>query len=287
MSSSWFRKLLLSYLPVFVVVVTILFVVFFLSLSEQNRKEALKANGFLDEQAVRITDNSLKTLDYQVLRDTLSSAELKRFFNTDSDDVYGNIQANKLIDDWKLNYAIVDSVYFIRMKDRFVLGDGSGLQSDFLDNPFIRPYMEQRTAAGKWSGKRSYRPYRASAQTEVISLVQGYPHFTSQKKGFVVINVSLSKLTDIAPLYNSSLTFIRISDERGNDLMDDKAVAPGERSILSRYVSPYTGWVFESGPANGSLSRFALNFYSIWVVIAIAVGASSYRRRCLRPYQDA
>ncbi|WP_219836223.1 AraC family transcriptional regulator [Paenibacillus sp. R14(2021)] len=272
MSSSWFQKLLLSYLPVFVVVVTILFVVFFLTLSEQNRKEALKANGFLAEQEVRFTDNSLKTIDYQVLRDTLSSAELKRFFGTDSSDVYGNIQANKLINDWKLNYPIIDSVYFIRLKDRFVLGDGSGLQSDFMDNAFIRPYIEQRAAAGKWSGKRSYKPYEASERSDVISLVQGYPHFTMKKKGFVVLNVSLSKLKQtLLPMYNPSLTFVRISDNQGGILMDDKAVNPGERSVLSRYVSPYTGWVFESGPANGRLSRLALNFYSIWVIIAVAV----------------
>ncbi|MBM7566039.1 helix-turn-helix domain-containing protein [Paenibacillus sacheonensis] len=272
MNSSWFRKLLLSYLPVFVVVVTILFVVFFQSLSEQNRKQAIKANEFLAEQAVRFTDNSLKTLDYQILRDTLSSADLKRFFGTDSDDVYGNIQGNKLIDDWKLNYSIIDSAYFIRVKDRFVLGDGSGLQSDFLDQPFILPFMNRQAQPGKWSGKRSFKPYQASKPADVITLVQGYPQLTKAKKGYVVVNVSLSKLKNaITPMYNPAFTFIRISDQAGGILMDDNGVDNGKRSVLASYISPYTGWLVESGPASGSLSRIALDFYNVWVVIALAV----------------
>ncbi|SFI75373.1 Helix-turn-helix domain-containing protein [Paenibacillus sp. UNC496MF] len=272
MNSSWFRKLLLSYLPVFVVVVTILFVAFFQSLSEQNRKEALKANAFLAEQAVRYADNSLKALDYQVLRDTLSSADLKRFFRTNGDDVYGNIQATKKIDDWKLNYGIIDSVYFIRAKDRFVLGDGAGQRADFPDEPFIRPYLEGREVAEKWSGKRAFRPYAASTPADVISLVQGYPLFTTEKQGYVVVNVSLAKLKQtIAPMYNPEQTFIRIGDRDGGVLMDDLPAGQRTRSVLSRYVSPYTGWVFESGPASGGLSKFALDFYSIWMMTAIAV----------------
>ncbi|QHT59652.1 helix-turn-helix transcriptional regulator [Paenibacillus lycopersici] len=272
MNRSWFRKLLLSYLPVFVVVVAILFVVFFQSLSEQNRKQTVKANAFLAEQAVRMTDSSLQAIDYQILRDTLSSGELRRFFGTDSDDVYGNIQANTRIDDWKLNYGIIDSVYMIRLKDQFILGDGSAQQAEFPDQSFIQPYIEQRAPLGKWSGQRSYKAYPSSSSSSVITLVQGYPQFTSAKQGFIVINVSLAKLKKtIAPMYNPKVTFIRFSDSSGGVLMDDGADAPKNRSVLAEYVSSYTGWTAASGPASGTLSRIALNFYSVWVIIALAV----------------
>ncbi|WP_339279252.1 hypothetical protein NYE40_02470 [Paenibacillus sp. FSL W8-1187] len=62
MKSSWFRKLLLSYLPAFFIVVSILFVVFFQALNEQSRKEAAKANDFLVQQAIRHADNSLRAM---------------------------------------------------------------------------------------------------------------------------------------------------------------------------------------------------------------------------------
>lgn len=272
MNSSWFRKLLLSYLPVFVLVVTILFVVFFQTLSEQNRKQAVKAHAFLAEQAIRLTDNSLKALDYQVLRDTLSSSELKRFFGTNDNDVYGNIQANTLMDDWKLNYAIIDSIYLIRLKDQFILGDGSAQHSAFQDQWFIQPYIEKRAALGEWSGKRSFKPYTTSVPSDVITYVQGYPQLSTVKQGFVVVNVSLAKLKKtIEPMYNPDATFVRFSDSQGGILMDDGAKQPNKRSVLANYVSTYTGWKAESGLASGTLSEIALSLYSIWVIIALGV----------------
>ncbi|WP_165822617.1 helix-turn-helix domain-containing protein [Paenibacillus montanisoli] len=271
MNSSWFRKLLLSYLPAFFVVVTILFVVFFQTLNEQNRKEAIKANEFLAQQVVLFTDNALKTLDYRILRDILSTEELRTFFNTDLEDVYGNIKANKLVDDWKLNYSIIDTVYFIRLKDEFILGDGSGMKADFLDEPFLELYIRGLAKTGEWTGKRSFQTYPSEKAKDVISIVQGYPHFSSTKKGYIVVNVSLAKLKrTITPMYNPDQTYVRFSDKQGRSLMDDTPSKEGTRSVLSRYVSPYTGWVVESGPSDAGLSRFVLDFYNIWVVIAIA-----------------
>ncbi|WP_308637502.1 helix-turn-helix domain-containing protein [Paenibacillus silvisoli] len=270
MNSNWFRKLLLSYLPAFFVVVTILFVVFFQTLNEQNRKEAIKANQFLAQQVVLFTDNALKTLDYRVLRDILTTEQLRTFFNTDLDDVYGNIQATKLMDDWKLNYSIIDSVYFIRLKDQFIIGDGSGMKADFLDTPFIQPYIQGELKTGEWTGKRSFQTYPAEKAVDVISIVQDYPHFSTEKKGYVVVNVSLSKLKrTITPMYNPDQTYIRFNDTQGRSLIDDSQSGDGTRTVLSRYVSPYTDWVVESGPADDGLSRIALHFYNVWVVIAI------------------
>ncbi|SEO35189.1 AraC family transcriptional regulator [Paenibacillus sp. OV219] len=269
MNSSWFRKLLLSYLPVFFVVVTILFFVFFQSLNEQNRKEAIKANEFLTQQIVLFTDNSLKTLNYQVLRDTLTADELRFFFGSDNDDVYRNIQATELMDDWKMNNPIIDSVYIIRLKDNFVLGDGSGQAADFVDQPFIQTYINQKVTAGKWTGKRSFRPYAVEKPTDVITLVQGFPHFSTDKSGYIVVNVSLSKLKkSISPMYNPKLTYVRVTDEQGATLMSDSG-ADGENSVLSHYISPYTGWAVDSGPTGWGLAHVALHFYNIWVIIAL------------------
>ncbi|AZN39290.1 helix-turn-helix domain-containing protein [Paenibacillus albus] len=269
MNSSWFRKLLLSYLPVFFVVVTILFFVFFQSLNEQNRKEAIKANEFLTQQVVLFTDNSLKTLNYQVLRDTLTADEIRLFFATDNSDVYRNIEATKLVEDWKLNNPIIDSVYLIRLKDNFVLGSGAGEATKFEDQPFIQPYISQKVTAGKWTGKRSFRPYASEKPTDVITLVQGYPHFSTTKSGYIVVNVSLSKLQkSISPMYNPKLTYVRVTDEQGAALMSDSG-ADGKNSVLSHYISPYTGWTVESGPTGLGLAHVALNFYNIWVIIAL------------------
>ncbi|MBB6672404.1 helix-turn-helix domain-containing protein [Cohnella nanjingensis] len=271
MNSNWFRRLLLSYLPAFFIVITILFAVFLQALNEQNRREAIKANEFLAQQVIRYTDNALKTLDYRILRDILSTPVLQHFFRVNSNDVYGNIQAMDLMEDWKFNFPIIDSAYFLRVDDRFVLGDGAGQTTDFQDEPFLLPFIEQHRDLGVWTGKRTYKPYPSERPTEVITIVRGYPHFASAKTGYIVVNVSLSKLRRaIAPMYNPDLTYVRMSDGDGASLVSGNAEDASSRSVFSHYVSPYTGWEIDSGPANRGLTRMALDLYNIWFIMALA-----------------
>ena len=79
MNNNWFRRLLLSYLPVFFIVTTILFIIFFQVFNEQNRKEALKANEFLASQVMQYLDNSLRSIDFKVLREILTNPNLKNY----------------------------------------------------------------------------------------------------------------------------------------------------------------------------------------------------------------
>lgn len=270
MNSSWFRKLLLSYLPVFFIVITILFVLFFQALNEQNRKEAIKANEFLSQQVIQFMDNSLKTIDYRVLRDILTSPVLEDFFNIKIDDVYENIQTNKIIDDWKFNFPIIDSVYMIRTKDGFVLGDGSGTASGFGDGAFIQPYIEHKALPGKWTGKRSFEPYTSKDASDVVTIVRGYPNFTTAKSGYVVVNVSLSKLqTALLRMYKPGLTYIHINNREGGALLDG-GDGGQNRSVFSRYKSPYTGWEVVSGPVSTGFTSFVLEFYNVWMILALA-----------------
>ncbi|MCC3375427.1 AraC family transcriptional regulator [Cohnella sp. REN36] len=290
MNSNWFRRLLLSYLPAFFIVISILFAVFFQTLNEQNRKEAIKANEFLAQQVISYTDNTLKTLDYRILRDVLSAPVLQHFFGANGNDVYGNIQAADLMEDWKFNYPMIDSAYFLRLEDHFVLGDGSGQTADFTDEPFLLPFVEQQKSLGEWTGKRTYKPYASERPSEVITIVRGYPHFASAKSGYIVVNVSLSKLKrSIAPMYHPDLTYVRITDGEGASLFGEVAEEANDRSVFSHYVSPYTGWEVFSGPANRGWTRIVLDFYNIWLAIAVvavllgAIWVVHVTRRNYRP----
>ncbi|MFC5467380.1 helix-turn-helix domain-containing protein [Cohnella suwonensis] len=270
MNRNWFRKLLLSYLPVFFVVITALFVIFFQTLSEQNRKEAIKANEYLAQQVIRYTDNELRKIDYRVVREILADPVVSRFFSLNDIDVYENIQAGKIMEDLKFNYPIVHSVYFVRLKDHYVFGDGSVWREDFPDMPFIEQ-MKGKKDTVKWTGKRVYQLYPSLKGEEVISLVRGYPYFTSAKKGYFVVNVSLSKLKEsVAQMYNPDISFVRMYDNRHRSLLDKDDETSGEGKVFSEFVSPYTGWLVESGLIDTGFLRIALNFYSVWLGLAIA-----------------
>lgn len=266
MNKNWFRKLLLSYLPVFFVVITILFVIFFQTLNEQSRKETIKANEFLAQQVIQTTDNSLKSIDYNVIRGLLADEVLSRFFNLSSIDVYENIQAVKIMENLKFNYPIINSIYFVRLKDQYVLGDGSSFNiGEFADKPFIVQF-ESSKASLKWTDKRIYKAYADVAGEEVITLVRGFPYFSSVKKGYFVVNVSLPKLTaSIAQMYNPGISFVRLIDGQGQNL-----VGVEEGKVFSQFVSPYTGWQVESGLIDKGILRLTLKFYNVWIIMAIA-----------------
>ncbi|UKS29569.1 hypothetical protein LOZ80_11775 [Paenibacillus sp. HWE-109] len=96
MKKTLFNRLLLSYMPIFIIVVTFTFFVFFQMLSEQSRKEALNANKMLSLQAMRLIDTSLKAIDNMVMIETINNKELSDFFNNEAkDNMYVNISAVK------------------------------------------------------------------------------------------------------------------------------------------------------------------------------------------------
>lgn len=147
MNNSWFRRLLLSYLPVFFIVTTILFIIFFQVFNEQNRREALKANEFLASQVTQYLDNSLRSIDFKVLRDILTNPNLKNYYSvTGSEDVYAGIQAVQVIDELKIEYPLINSIYLVRYNDDTVFSNGKAVPiEEFPDAAFINDSRDRKS----------------------------------------------------------------------------------------------------------------------------------------------
>ncbi|MFC5653583.1 helix-turn-helix domain-containing protein [Paenibacillus solisilvae] len=271
MNKNWFRKLLLSYLPAFFGITMILFFLFFKSLNEQNRNEAVKANEFLSQQVIRFSDNALKSIDYKVVREILTDPVVSKFFSLELNDVFTNIQAIKVMDDLKFNYPMIDSIYFFRLKDEYALGDAPRMITDFPDLDFLAPYRNGKITA-KWTGERVFKTYKsATTSKNVISLVKAAPYSTDHKQGFFVVNVSLDKLKSaINQMYNSDISFVRLIDDKSHNLLGADGGETGKNQVFSTFTSPYTGWQVESGLNNQSALTFTIYLYNIWTVLALA-----------------
>lgn len=273
MNKTWFRRLLLSYLPVFFIVTMILFILFFQTLNEQNRSEALKANTFLAQQVLRITDSSLKSIDYKVLRETLTNSDVSQFFLSDYNNVYDNILAVKAMDELKLNYPIIHSIYFVRNSDGFVLGGGtSNFISAFPDSAFIQPFLN-RNMKSKWTGVREFKAFSNVESEKVITLVRGVPDSYS-KEGLFVVNVSLSALNNlVSQMYNPDISFVKLIDLQGNDLLGNGTKDSNKNTyeVFSNFTSDYTGWKVKSGLVNGGFIKIVLSFYKVWLAFSVAV----------------
>lgn len=272
MNTSWFRRLLLSYLPVFFVVTSILFFLFIQAFNEQNRREAMKANEFLASQVVQYLDNSLRSIDYKVLREILTNPELKDYFGPAGvHPVYSAIQAVNVIDEIKIEYPLIHSMYLVRYLDETVLSNGKALPIDtFPDAAFIEDSRLNNTR--KWSGARDFRAFDADAPVRVVSLVR---RMGNQADGLVVVNVGLSSLkSSIARMYDPGYTFVDVLSPSGERLWDGatdtESREAGSGEIFSEFTSSYGGWKVQSGPSNGKV-KHALQFYNIWFVVAITV----------------
>lgn len=282
MSNNWFRRLLLSYLPIFFIVTTILFFIFFQIFNEQNRREALKANEFLASQVTQYLDNSLRSIDFKVLREILTNSNLKNYFSVSgSEDVYAGIQAVKVIDELKIEYPLIDSVYLVRYSDNTVFSNGKAVPiNDFPDATFIEDSRSRDEQ--KWVGARSFKAFPSQTAEQVITIVRN----AANGRGLVVANVELNTLRkSIMQMYDPEFTFVNIYNRAGGSLWNNgmpedhimsgptlaskTAAASGE--VFSEFTSSYSGWKVQTGLNNGKIVKFALQFYNIWFIFAAGV----------------
>lgn len=271
MGKTLFHRLLLSYVPIFFIVVTFTFFVFFQLLSEQSRKEALNANKMLSLQAMRLIDTSLKAIDNMVMTESINNKQLIDFFNNEAkDNVYINISAVKKMQDMISSYPIIDSIYLVRFEDNFVLSNATSDElSNYKDEPFIKRAMVPQLSK-HWSGVRNFEQFSVKGSKPVVSLVRGAPFITSEK-GMIVVNVATDSLQkNIADLYDSKASFIGVQDASGNDLFKDSSSNEQAR-VFSNYVSSYTGWSYQSGLVNGRVFHIVSSLYNVWFIIGIAM----------------
>jgi len=273
LKQNWFYRLLLSYLPVFFIVIAILFLAFFQALNEQSRKEAVNANTFLASQVLQHVDSELKKIEYHILSGILTDSFLAQYFTGAEVTVLDNIQAVKIMDELKFQFPVIDSVYFVRLKDDYILADGSFRSDDFPDKTFIRQIVDQQHGS-PWTGRRLYKAYASVTGKEVVTLARRVPHFATQASGFIVINVGLDKMQrSLSQIYNPDISFVRLSDDQGQWLLGepDPIAEPGRQQVFASYVSSYTGWQVESGLRDeAGFVSFALNAYNVWLAMAFA-----------------
>ncbi|TLS54286.1 helix-turn-helix domain-containing protein [Paenibacillus antri] len=274
MNASWFRRLLLSYLPVFFIVTSILFFLFIQAFNEQNRREALKANEFLASQVVQYLDNSLRSIDYKVLREMLTNQNLKNYFAPGlGNPVLDAIQAVDVIDELKIDFPLIHSIYLVRYHDGTVLSNGKTVPIDaFPDAAFIEESRKRN--AQKWTGARNFQAFSSEAGVPVVTLVRP---MGADADGLVVVNVGLASLkSSITRMYDPGYTFVDVLGPSGERLWNEAATGEASRGsgageIFSEFTSSYTGWKVQTGLNNGKVVKFALQFYNVWFAVAIAV----------------
>lgn len=272
MNRTWLRKMIWSYLPIFFIMFSFLFFVFFQTLVEQNNRNTKEASKVFVGQLLQTVDVSLKTLDTMMIRELVSSKLLSDFFLASGDDnVYLNYQVVNRMLQMQHEMSIIDSYYFVRYKDGIVFSGKTTKMEDFQDIAFIRSQQKRKEShPSNWSSIRLYRELTAQKPKSVISLVHRVS-VGSDADGLIVVNVSTASLRAmIKEMYNPDQAFVQLYDHDNQPLFFQND-APKSGKVLATQTSSYSGWKVESGVVHGKVVSGVSNLSSIWLVLGLIV----------------
>jgi AraC-like DNA-binding protein len=267
---TWAQRMIWSYIPIFLIIFSFIFFVFFQELADQNKKNTIEASKVFTGQLMQSIDVSLKSVDHLIINEVLNNKLLIEYFDQENDkNVYLNYQIAKRVKALKEEAPMIDSMYLVRYKDQLVFTGNVIRMEDFGDYPFIQEIKKMsRPLVSHWTGFRPYRELSFQDNKNVVTLVREVP-ISLGTKGLFVVNINTMPLQRMMKEMNNSNIFVNLIDRNGKALFEDNASK--NRQILSNVYSDYSGWTIESGLMNGMLINTVSIFSSVWVVLGVII----------------
>ncbi|TXK77652.1 cache domain-containing protein [Paenibacillus sp. N3.4] len=177
MRKKWRNRLVFAYLPVFMLVIVVLLWIFFLTMSELSKQQALKANEIYAENTMQYIDSKLRTVEQYIVQTFLDDQSVIDFYSI------APLSQNRYLNDRDVykklillrdSFSEIDSVYLYRTRDQIVLSDTSMIGLDqFSNSPYLKTLIAAPPAT-RWSIGREYVDY-SGLTTPVVSLVMRMP----------------------------------------------------------------------------------------------------------------
>ncbi|MCR8629993.1 helix-turn-helix domain-containing protein [Paenibacillus radicis (ex Xue et al. 2023)] len=272
----WFNRMLLSYLPVFLIMTVLLMTLSFLSLSMVSKRMTLTINEAYTNYAMDVVDQSLRSIDQLLYKEIETNSKLKQFFfNSLWDNTYYTIRepSQKMVE-IITTVPMIDSMYLFRIHDRRILSQNmeSPLEQ-FGDKEFIQSMISENFPE-HWTSIRTFREFEGEQKSKsVVSLVKRVPQI-SGGQGMIVVNINTDEIEKlISGISNSETVYFQLFDQLGKPLTGgsaDQALMTelSEGKELARVRSAYTGWEVGSGVRN----RGQLDFVNSLTYVAIFAG---------------
>ncbi|MBW7454933.1 AraC family transcriptional regulator [Paenibacillus sepulcri] len=292
MKKHWFYKTLLSYLPIFFMLSSVLFLVFFFALSEYIKTSTIKSIEIIGEQLDQSVENILQPIDKVIIRDILVDETIRQFFDEQGKAPYTIYRMNQKLNNLLLNFSIIDSLYIYRYSDGQVVTESAFSNiDDFEDRDFLLQHMAGNSLTS-WSGKRVYKDSKRPASTEVVTLIRKAP-FQTGRDGVIVVNIRVDVLREmVADMSKLDISFVRMLDADGGLIFTTLEEGADSGEVISRVQSDYTNWEISTGVQ--SKYRFGLlsSFPYVWIgigFVSILLGLASIvyvTRRNYKPIES-
>lgn len=274
MKNTWLNRLLLSYIPIFLVVFSVLVFLFVLVLGEQAKRQAVSTNRIIAEQINQSVDNSLRSISDQIVKELRSSEAIRDFYKMPNDPLV-NKRASAILNNIVLSNELIDQVYLYRIADNRVLSDSTMMGIDsFADQAFITEQLK-KDYDRNWTSIR-YVKSENDRMKPVISLVRKYP-LLFEDQGLIVVNVNAVLLQkEIDGMVNAKSFYTNLSDRNGRLFYDKTAqfaniadMPDSKLTSLSSVTSSYSGFEVRAGYRNSVYNQFLSGFSIVWVVLGV------------------
>ncbi|MDF2660937.1 MAG: hypothetical protein K0Q94_3728 [Paenibacillus sp.] len=286
-----YHRWLMSYLPVFLTIVSILIFLFFTALGNYARQQAVKANEVFARNIMQTTDSILRFSEQTMIKEILTNDRIRLFFDGDPlSDPYETYLVSQRVRDLSTYLLSIDSIYLYRVSDQVVLTSNTMIPLEqFADRAFLERAMKAE-GAHPWSVIRSFREFQGETgvQKQVISLSKTIP-LNSGVQGLIVANIQLSKLEEaLRELLVSDLNFLSLADASGAPLIGSE---PSSGSVLTSLTSDYSGWTVKSGFKQTNAYGYLSSISNVWyaaMLSSVLVGITWLflaARRHYRPIQ--
>ncbi|WP_037289789.1 helix-turn-helix domain-containing protein [Saccharibacillus sacchari] len=269
MSRTWYRRLLLSYFPIFLLTVTILIFASFVFVNDISRQETKKADGVASRYLVDNVDRAVQEAELSVLEAVEETSAYKAYFNeTDGGrtaNVYAIARSLRSMTDASM---YIESVYLYDRKNESVLTQsGRADAAGFSDADWLKQINSGKLAPG-WQPLREYMSGFSAQPIRVLTINKNMP-LPFGTDGMLVINLKMSALERLIDnMVNEQLSFVTIANANG-DLVYQAHAEEGNGKALNELKLNRLGWTFSSGIRAASLFGWVSVISYLWVAIAV------------------
>src|SRR5690554_4474515 len=175
MKMNWYYRMMLSYTPIFFVVISSIIFVFFIVLNHASENRYIETNQMTLERMVHNTDANLKLIERNVVSKLLMDTMLQEFYSNHEMRAFDYFETQKELIELKSSFPFSSSIYMYNEAEQRVLSEsGAYTLSSFGDIEFLLTHYTKSTPT-EWTEPRSFVHLAHDENNqEVVSLMKYY-----------------------------------------------------------------------------------------------------------------
>lgn len=278
MKMSWYHRMLLSYTPLFFVVISVVIFSFFAILNNSAQKQIAMTDDSIATKVMQAVDANLKASEQITIKEIFTNEKLKDFYTYAAGDktLFDYFVISQKLDDLSSMLPLSSSIYMYNEQSGKILSrNGLSDLEQFGDRDFLMAAYHSKTAPSGWTSPRNYREFiHDSSEERVVSLVKFYP-LVGIKQGAVVVNIRVRALVGfIKDLTRYDAGFIRLLTSNLEPFDRSLTLQSGATSAQElkreRIQSDYTGWLYIPGGQRDRNLSLMSQFNDLWMIVGLA-----------------